>query len=169
MIEQGDGTVSDAGTGDAYLDDVLARLDQAISDVLGADVGALVRLDRPSTGLIAAGRAVEVARRRLAAFDVPYVTALEAGGEPARHGATSTAAYLAAQLKIPVGEAKARVLLAQACAAPARVLRAGPRTAAAGPGPGGGLGGSGDGGREPGAGDDPRPPGPPRRGRAVRR
>ena len=87
------------------------------ADLQDCDLQALVRLDRPSTGLITAGRVVEQARRRLAGFDVPYVAALEAGDEARRHGATSTAAFLAAQHAIPVGEAKARVLLSAACAA----------------------------------------------------
>ena len=115
MIERRVGTGS-AGTGAADLDDVLARLAQATNDLQAFDLHALIRLDRPSQELIAAGHAIEHARRQLASLDVPYIAALEAGGEPARHGATSTAGFLAAQFKIPAGEAKARVLLSQACA-----------------------------------------------------
>ncbi len=54
-------------------------------------------------------------RRRLQIFDAAYVSALETGDEPARNGCASTAAFLRLQLRLSPGEAKRRVVAAQAC------------------------------------------------------
>ena len=77
-------------TGDPELDAALAQFVAAATAIGQFDLTRLVRLDGPSTGLHAAGRMVELARRASGAFDRNYVTALEAGDEPARHTCSST-------------------------------------------------------------------------------
>jgi Domain of unknown function (DUF222) len=93
----------------------VARFIAAVDDLLAQDLAALVRLDRPSAELLDAGAKVETARRRLQIFDAAYVSALETGDEPARNGCPSTAAFLRLQLRLSPGEAKRRVVAAQAC------------------------------------------------------
>ena len=88
-----------------------------VGELAELDLTALVRLDGPSTGLHAVGRAVEAGRRRLGAFDTHYVSAVEAGDEPARYACTSTAVFLRDQHRLGIGEARRRVALAHACAA----------------------------------------------------
>ncbi len=102
-------------TGDPALDDALERLDQAVVDVAAAGLDALVRVDGPSSGLHAAARAVETARRQLSTFDNHYVAALELGGDPARFAYASTAAFLREQLRLPLQEARRRVVVAHGC------------------------------------------------------
>jgi hypothetical protein len=102
-------------TGEPALDDALARLQEAVADLAAAELAALVRMDRPSLGLHAAARAVEVARRRLTDFDSHYIAALEVGGEPARFAYGSTAAFLREQLRLSLHEARRRVEVAHGC------------------------------------------------------
>jgi hypothetical protein len=103
-------------TGHAWLDAVLGRAEQAIDELGVADLASLVRLDRPSVGLHAAGLRVERIRRKIQAFDTAYVTALEDGDEAGRNGCASTATFLSVQLRLSAGEARARVKAAAACA-----------------------------------------------------
>ena len=85
MIE----TSASESTGDAALDAALAALHEAIDAVNAADLAALVRIDGPSTGLHAAARIVESAKRKLMAFDSAYVGAVESGDEPRRHASSA--------------------------------------------------------------------------------
>jgi Domain of unknown function (DUF222)/HNH endonuclease len=105
-----------ASTGDAWLDGVLDRAELAIDELAAADLSSLVRLDRPSAGLHAAGLRVERIRRKVQAFDTAYVTALQDGNEAGRNGCASAAAFLAVQLRLSPGEARARVKAAASCA-----------------------------------------------------
>jgi hypothetical protein len=104
-------------TGDPQVDGLLARFAAVVAELADLDLTALVRLDGPSTGLHAVGRAVEAGRRRLGAFDTHYVSAVEAGDEPARYACTSTAVFLRDQHRLGIGEARRRVALAHACGA----------------------------------------------------
>ena len=116
-----EGSVHDAGdggesTGDAWLDALLDRAEQAFDELIAADLSSLVRLDRPSVGLLAAGRRVERIRRKIQAFDTAYVTALDDGDEASRNGCASTATFLSVQLRLSAVEARARVKAAAVCA-----------------------------------------------------
>jgi hypothetical protein len=102
-------------TGDPDLDAALSQFVAAAIAIGEFDLTALVRLDGPSDGLLAAGRMVELGRRAAGAFDRNYVTALEAGDEPARHACPSTAVFLRDQLRLSIGEGRRRVALTHAC------------------------------------------------------
>jgi Domain of unknown function (DUF222) len=110
------GTSSVESTGDAHLDAVLERIEAGADQLLDVDLDGLVRLDAPSFGLHAAARRVERLKRRLAAFDTRYVTAIELGDEAVRYGRPNPAALIRDQLKVSPSEAKRRVRLAHACA-----------------------------------------------------
>ena len=98
-------------TGDPRVDALLARFAAVVGELAELDLTGLVRLDGPSCGLHAVGRAVEAGRRALGAFDTHYVSAVEAGDEPARYAKTSTAVFLRDQHRLGIGEARRRVAL----------------------------------------------------------
>jgi Domain of unknown function (DUF222) len=102
-------------TGDPSLDVLLARFEDDAATLARMDLTGLVRLDGPSTGLHAAARRVEAARRMLGGFDSAYVTAIEAGDEPARYARSTTANFLRQQLRLTRAEGRRRVVIAHAC------------------------------------------------------